>query len=276
MRLARFNIQSGTGGDKRYFVGMPSPAAAAVPAATVFAYPLGLYDYREALPALAMVIVPAVLMVSTIRFRSFKNLDLQSRRPFRVLLLIALGIGADHDAPAVRAARDGLQLPGVGVHRHGDHASSPPGRARGGGRRRTPARPSRTSPRGSAVERSRRSLSRRVVGLLVGSRASLVVLRSAGDRQRHRHRRADAALALHLNRPAVQFDVALRDGEAEARCRSPSSRSTARRSAPRDSGSMPTPVSVTITTSAARCRVRRGARQSSACPDRASRAARSR
>src|SRR5438128_3669802 len=33
MRLARFNIQS-AGGDKRYFVGMPSPAAAAVPAAT--------------------------------------------------------------------------------------------------------------------------------------------------------------------------------------------------------------------------------------------------
>jgi len=92
MRLARFNIQSGAGGDKRYFVGMPSPAAAAVPAATVYAYPWGLYDYREALPALAMVIVPALLMVSTIRFRSFKNFDLQSRRPYRILLLIALGI----------------------------------------------------------------------------------------------------------------------------------------------------------------------------------------
>src|SRR5438128_5028293 len=42
MRLARFNIASG--GDKRYFVGLPSPAAAAVPAATVFAYPYGLSD----------------------------------------------------------------------------------------------------------------------------------------------------------------------------------------------------------------------------------------
>ena len=39
MRLARFNIQSSSGGDKRYFVGMPSPAAAGVPAATVLAYP---------------------------------------------------------------------------------------------------------------------------------------------------------------------------------------------------------------------------------------------
>ena len=93
MRLARFNIQSATGGDKRYFVGMPSPAAAAIPAATVFAYPWGLYDYRAALPALAMVLVPAVLMVSTIRFRSFKTIDLRrAGGPYTVLILIAAGI----------------------------------------------------------------------------------------------------------------------------------------------------------------------------------------
>jgi CDP-diacylglycerol--serine O-phosphatidyltransferase len=92
MRLARFNIQTGPATDKRYFVGMPSPAAAAVTAATVFAYPYGLYDYRAALPALAMVLVPAVLMVSTIRFRSFKSIDLQSRRPYPVLILVAAAI----------------------------------------------------------------------------------------------------------------------------------------------------------------------------------------
>ena len=92
MRLARFNIQRADGGDKRYFVGMPSPAAAGIPAATVFAYPAGFSDYRGALPALAMVLVPAVLMVSTIRFRSFKTIDLQSRRPYTVLLLIAAAI----------------------------------------------------------------------------------------------------------------------------------------------------------------------------------------
>jgi len=88
LRLARFNLQS-SGGDKRYFVGMPSPAAAGVLAATVYAYPVGLHDSREALPALAMVLVPALLMVSTIRFRSFKSFDLQARRPFRVLILFA-------------------------------------------------------------------------------------------------------------------------------------------------------------------------------------------
>jgi CDP-diacylglycerol--serine O-phosphatidyltransferase len=94
LRLARFNIQSGGEGDKRYFVGMPSPAAAAILASTVWAYPYGLYDYRAALPALAMVVVPALLMVSTIRFRSFKTIDLQMRRPYTVLFLIALAIGA--------------------------------------------------------------------------------------------------------------------------------------------------------------------------------------
>src|SRR4030081_1874930 len=92
MRLARFNVQSGAGGDKRYFVGMPSPAAAAIPAATVFAYPWGLYDYRAALPALAMVLVPAALMVSTIRFRSFKTLDSRARRPYTVLIFVAAAI----------------------------------------------------------------------------------------------------------------------------------------------------------------------------------------
>ncbi|PYR37501.1 MAG: CDP-diacylglycerol--serine O-phosphatidyltransferase [Acidobacteria bacterium] len=90
MRLARFNIQGRVGGgDKRYFVGMPSPAAAAVPAATVYAFPYGLHDYWAALPALAMVLIPAVLMVTTIRFRSFKTIDLQMPRPYTVLLLVA-------------------------------------------------------------------------------------------------------------------------------------------------------------------------------------------
>jgi len=91
VRLARFNIQSGSQ-DKRYFVGMPSPAAASVPAATVFIYPWGFQTYAEALPALAIVIVPALLMVSTIRFLSFKNVDLHSRRGYPVLVLFAVGL----------------------------------------------------------------------------------------------------------------------------------------------------------------------------------------
>jgi CDP-diacylglycerol--serine O-phosphatidyltransferase len=95
LRLARFNIQSTSANvDKRYFVGMPTPAAAAVPAATVYAYPWGLHDAREALPALIMVLLPTFLMVSTIRFRSFKTIDFQTRRSYTTLLVLAAGLAA--------------------------------------------------------------------------------------------------------------------------------------------------------------------------------------
>ena len=93
IRLARFNIQGMATADKRYFVGMPSPAAAAVPASTVFAYPYGLHDWYAAL-ALPVVLVPALLMVSTIRYRGFKTLDLRSPRSYRKLILMALVIAA--------------------------------------------------------------------------------------------------------------------------------------------------------------------------------------
>jgi CDP-diacylglycerol--serine O-phosphatidyltransferase len=68
---------------------MPSPPAAGIPAATVFLYPDGFTDYRAALLVLPIVLVPAILMVSTLRFRSFKTIDLQVRRPYTVLILIA-------------------------------------------------------------------------------------------------------------------------------------------------------------------------------------------
>src|SRR6187455_1385294 len=91
VRLARFNIQSGSQ-DKRYFVGMPSPAAACIPAATVFAYPQGFQSATHAVAVLAMVIIPALTMVSTVRFRSFKTFDLQTRRSSAVLVLLAIGL----------------------------------------------------------------------------------------------------------------------------------------------------------------------------------------
>ena len=98
VRLARFNIQAGTQ-DKRYFVGLPSPAAACVPAATVFAYPAGFQGYAEAWPVLSMMIVPALLMVSTIRYRSFKSLDLHTRRSYPALFLVAVGLAALASSP---------------------------------------------------------------------------------------------------------------------------------------------------------------------------------
>jgi CDP-diacylglycerol---serine O-phosphatidyltransferase len=92
MRLARFNIQTAAAIDKRYFVGMPSPAAASVIASTVYLYPYGLQEREAALPALAMVLVPAFLMVSTIRFRSIKAIDVGWRRSYVALFIVALAL----------------------------------------------------------------------------------------------------------------------------------------------------------------------------------------
>jgi CDP-diacylglycerol--serine O-phosphatidyltransferase len=89
MRLARFNIQSATHTDKRYFVGMPSPPAAGVAASTVFAWPYPLDGHPEALVAVAVLLVPAALMVSTIRYRSFKNLNLGWSRSYMNVIVVA-------------------------------------------------------------------------------------------------------------------------------------------------------------------------------------------
>jgi len=87
LRLARFNIQ--VNNDKRYFIGLPSPAAAGLVASTVFYFPEGLQAKPLAWIGVVMLIVPALLMVSTIRFQSFKAFDLGMRRGWRLLILVA-------------------------------------------------------------------------------------------------------------------------------------------------------------------------------------------
>jgi CDP-diacylglycerol--serine O-phosphatidyltransferase len=87
VRLARFNIQRVA--DKRYFVGMPSPSAAGIPAATIFFASAPITDRGPAFLALAILLVPAVLMVSTFRYRSMKTLDLSSPRSYKVIVPVA-------------------------------------------------------------------------------------------------------------------------------------------------------------------------------------------
>ncbi|HLE19777.1 MAG TPA: CDP-diacylglycerol--serine O-phosphatidyltransferase [Vicinamibacteria bacterium] len=89
MRLARFNIQQ-RAVDKRYFVGMPIPAAAGLLAAIVFMFPLPLDSRNQAIPILLLVPGLALLMVSTLRYYSFKDIDLRGRHPYLVILLLAL------------------------------------------------------------------------------------------------------------------------------------------------------------------------------------------
>ena len=89
MRLARFNLQAKVV-DKRYFVGLPIPAAASTVAALVLATAEPLVDRYWMTGLLTLTIVLSYLMISTIRYRSFKDLDLRQRRPIWILPLIAL------------------------------------------------------------------------------------------------------------------------------------------------------------------------------------------
>ncbi len=94
LRLARFNSQVASA-DKKYFKGLPSPASAALVAGFIWcgdAYGFQGYGLIIAL-TLVVTIVCGALMVSNIRYYSFKDLDLRGRVPFVVLLALVLGFG---------------------------------------------------------------------------------------------------------------------------------------------------------------------------------------
>lgn len=91
LRLARFNVQVDNV-EKSFFQGLPIPSAAYMVATMVIFHDFlfeGLLPQRSVL-VLVTVTVLALLMVSTIRYRSFKVIDLQTRRPF-FALVVAVG-----------------------------------------------------------------------------------------------------------------------------------------------------------------------------------------
>jgi CDP-diacylglycerol--serine O-phosphatidyltransferase len=88
-RLARFNIQHGSM-DKRYFAGLPSPAAAGVVASVAFAFPNPPSQLGRSVLIGVLVATAALLMVSHIRYRSFKTLDLRSPRSYLSVVAIVL------------------------------------------------------------------------------------------------------------------------------------------------------------------------------------------
>lgn len=90
LRLARFNTMLGVE-EKRYFTGLPSPAAAAIVAGIIWAAnDKGVSG--ETLATMMALIVPltGLLMVSNVKYRSFKDLNLKGRVPFVVLLIAVL------------------------------------------------------------------------------------------------------------------------------------------------------------------------------------------
>jgi CDP-diacylglycerol--serine O-phosphatidyltransferase len=90
LRLARFNTQVGRA-DKRFFQGLASPAAAGLLAGLVWVSH-GYVPTGKSISYLALVvtILAGVLMVSNVRYRSFKDLDLKGRVPFVALLVVVL------------------------------------------------------------------------------------------------------------------------------------------------------------------------------------------
>lgn len=100
MRLARFNIQTKVV-DKRYFVGLPIPAAAGTIVTIVLATPERLVSRVWMTGLLVLTIILSYLMISTIRYRSFKDLDLRRRRPAWILPAIALAFAVIAYRPRV-------------------------------------------------------------------------------------------------------------------------------------------------------------------------------
>ena len=97
LRLARFNLQAKKpveGGSKRYFVGLPIPAGAGMIASVVHFFKTPTLMVGSALLWSFLLLLIAFLMISTVRYSSFKELDVKKARPsfalFGTAMLISL------------------------------------------------------------------------------------------------------------------------------------------------------------------------------------------
>lgn len=90
LRLARFNIQIGSP-DKRYFIGLASPPAAALVAGMVWVCTEAKVPADQVAVIGAIIVAcTGMLMVSNFKYLSFKNVDIKGRIPFVALLTIIL------------------------------------------------------------------------------------------------------------------------------------------------------------------------------------------
>ena len=103
LRLARFNTNIGIV-DKRFFQGLPSPAAAAL--VTGFIWVLDDYGFKEAArvdwlawTAFGVTLYAGLTMVTNVPFYSFKDISFKRSVPFIVIVAIALGIAVVNIAP---------------------------------------------------------------------------------------------------------------------------------------------------------------------------------
>jgi CDP-diacylglycerol--serine O-phosphatidyltransferase len=103
LRLARFNVNTAVV-DKRFFQGLPSPAAAALVAGFIWLMndadytgtgllDLGVFALQIPWLMFILTLYSGLTMVTNVPFYSFKDIQMKKSVPFAVIVLIALGIG---------------------------------------------------------------------------------------------------------------------------------------------------------------------------------------
>ena len=90
LRLARFNTKA-SNTDKRYFQGLPSPAAAGVVVGFVWAcFDNGIDGESVAMIALPIIVFAGLMMVSNVSYYSFKDIDFHNKVPFVAMLVVVM------------------------------------------------------------------------------------------------------------------------------------------------------------------------------------------
>ena len=101
LRLARFNVNTSVV-DKRYFQGLPSPAAAALVAGFIWLLTdVGITGPMVAWPMFFLALYAGLTMVTNVPFYSFKDVQMKRSVPFAAIVLIALGIAVINIDPPI-------------------------------------------------------------------------------------------------------------------------------------------------------------------------------
>lgn len=101
LRLARFNVNTAVV-DKRFFQGLPSPAAAALVAGFIWLMTDAGIDGQDVRwYAFALTLYSGLTMVTNVPFYSFKDVQMKKSVPFAVIVLIALGIAVINIDPPI-------------------------------------------------------------------------------------------------------------------------------------------------------------------------------
>ena len=124
-RLARFNVQGMAPGSSKYFVGMPTPAAAGVIASFVHAFHLGgpiplgpIQNGWWSAAWFVLAFVLGLLMRSTIRYYSFKEIPWTRKQPSLAIVtfLLFLGVILRYSEYALLALATTYMIVGLTLH----------------------------------------------------------------------------------------------------------------------------------------------------------------